>query len=84
MARQWRHWSTAELECGAGAGLAAALGHGTVRWLARLAREERRGMEQGMAAVVARGRWHEGRRLGLVAMSARRWRRDRVRSTARD
>jgi len=68
---------------GVGVGLAAKLGQGTVRWRARLAREERRGVEQGMAAAVARGRWHEGRRLGLAVMSARRWRRDRVRSMVR-
>ena len=56
----------------------AALGQGTVRWRARLAREERRIVEQGTMVVEARGRWREGRRLGFVVMSVRRWRRDRV------
>ena len=64
---------------GAGAGLVAVLGHGTVRWRARLAWEESRGMEQGTMVAEARGRWREGRRLGLAVMSAWRWRRDRVR-----
>ena len=64
---------------GVGARLAAALGHGTVRWRARLAREESRGVEQGTMVAEARGRWREGRRLGFAAMSVWRWRRDRVR-----
>ena len=41
---------------GVGAGLAAALGHRTVWWHTRLAWEERRGVEQGTTAAVARGR----------------------------
>ena len=51
---------------GAGMGLVAPLGHGTVRWRMRLAWEERHDVEQGTVAVWACGRWHEGRRLGLA------------------